>query len=199
MPVYNNPQLIPKTRRRTALSMGLFYSKLSYSEFADVIAAGSASLATNTSVIRIGSFETLREVETRGANAQYELDYEYPGEIADVIPTRPERTITIDKVVLYSSGGTGDILEALGLSNLTSGNWTIMDQLEPLTIIRFEAVPAKADGTKMTVNSAAAKEIITFWENCWLTANPKDYEIMGDLKIMQSCTLTAGRKYVTVQ
>ena len=203
MPVLENSQFIPKTKRRTALSMGLYYSKIRFSDFPAVLAAGSSALSGNNSIIRIGSYETMSEAEGRDATAQYELDYDYPGEIADVIPGKPDRTLTIGKVILYSGTGTGDILEAIGMKGVGSSGWTIMEQVEPITLVRFEAVPRKSDGSIMQVKlitggTADAKEILTYWEDCWLTANPKAFEISGDLKVLQSCTFRVGRKFVKV-
>jgi len=192
--VIDNSGLIPRTKRRTALSVAIYAGFGSYKDFVSQLQAGTPP----TALRRIGSIESFSETESRDANSQYELDADYPGEIVDVIPTRPERELTINRAVLYSSSGAGDIFEALGIGPTTG--WNIMNQVIPLLLLRYEVTPTATTSTNNTQNTSntGTKTVITVWEDCWLTASPKEFDVMGDLKIIQSCTIKAGRKYTIV-
>ena len=186
-----NTGYIPQTKRKTALSISLWYGGTTLGT------NGESASFSQAAATRIGSVESMSETETRGANSQYELDYFYPGEIADVIPTLPEREITLNKVVMYSNladFGTGDIFEALGISGINTSDpyWNIMAQIKPITITRIEAIPTG------TGSDSTNKVVTTVWENCWLTSAPKEFSVTGDLKIVQTCTLKCGRKYTKV-
>lgn len=212
---------IPLTRRKTAWSVGIYVTDvdLSFQNLSSQLMEIAAGKAVK-GIKKIGSVLQFREEERRETTVQYELDADVPGEIVDVVPRIVTRTLTIQKAVLYpgatprgttsysiSSGASGDALDVnhgLGFTTAfrTRGTMSgaglvgfdLMDQIAPLTIIRFELSPAKAEAGKE--NEQAYGNVVTVWRDCWITGAPKNFDIRGDMVVIQDVTIQPGAKEV---
>ena len=187
--VLNNPQLIPKTKRRTSLSVGLFYTTVAIADWFNLLFDSSfwrdvAAGTRDTRLIKIGAVESFRDNEERDISIHHELDADIAGQIIGVVPKNIEGLLTINRALLYTNNGTGDILEAIGYSNDTG--WTLKNQSSSFTLVKIEVTPIKHLTSTTNDTSFTYKNIITIWSDCWLRNNPKEYSISDSLTIIQN-------------
>lgn len=178
---------LPRTRRKYAFSAKWYVGKIDFENvsIASVLQAFVTGGGT-PQLIPIGAIESFSEDERRDARAQYELDAEKPGLIVEQIPQLLTRTLTIDRAVLYKLPGKvgGDFLEATGLSDVSN----LVGHKEPFVIIKIDYRPTESGEKKV--------ESVTAYCGCWVTANPKRYEVRGELKIVQSIPVSYSRKFI---
>src|ERR1035437_6423757 len=73
-----------------------------------------ASILTAVQSSPIGAVESFSETNTRPAVIRFEMNSDAPGVVQEVTPNQVEaRTITLDRVVLYS----GDVLDTFDITN----------------------------------------------------------------------------------
>jgi len=140
--------------------------------------ANPASILTAVQSSPIGAVESFSETNSRPAVIRFEMNSDAPGVVQEVTPNQVEaRTITLDRVVLYS----GDVLDTF---DVTNGD--IVFQYYPFALIKVEVAPA----------SANLPDIITVYRDCWFTTNPKAYAVRTDLKIIQTVNITYSEREV---
>ena len=135
--------------------------------------------ALSESSVKIGSIESFSEASPRSTEPRYELDADLAGDIVERIPQLVDRTLTINRGVLYSRG---DILQAFGFDDI----FDIADQNVPFVIMKVEKAPAGVNVQDRT----------TAYEGCWFHDLPKSYDIGGNLKVMQDVSIGYTRKRV---
>jgi len=200
MSIFYNPEsvnLIPRTKRRTPLSVGIYYSDITPQDWLDflknpnntkfksVFGSGKGALK------QVAKVEGFNEREDRTVTLHHELDADIPQQIIGIAPKLvEERTITLRHVLFYSDEGPGDVLQAFGYGQDQGGvpglGWTLYSQRSPFNVIKIE------------VNPNGIKQVVSVYTSCWLTNNPKDYEITGDFKILQEVELRYKDKHVFI-
>jgi hypothetical protein len=118
------------------------------------------------------------ERSPRTTEPRYELDADIAGDIVERIPRLVDKTLTINRAVLYSA----DMLEAFGFSDAQE----IIDQAVPFVVVKVERAPSGSGIPTRT----------TVYEGCWFHDLPKTYDLSGDLKIMQDVEIGYTRKLV---
>lgn len=151
----------------------------------DTLSAASlsnpATVLTAVQNAPIGAVESFEETNNRPADIRFEMNAEAPGVVLEAFPNQVNaRTITMNRVVLYS----GDVTETFVI---TGGD--IVQQYKPFALIKVEVAPEGANQPTR----------ITVYRGCWLTSNPKAYNVRDSLKIVQSVNITyAEREVVAV-
>ncbi len=145
----------------------------------DSLNDADAIRALSDSSVKIGAIESFSEASPRSTEPRYELDAEVAGDIVERVPQLVDRTLTINRGVLYS---TGDILAAFGFTDITD----IVDQNIPFVIMKVEKAPEGVNVPDRT----------TLYEGCWFHDLPKTYDIGGNLKVMQDVTIGYTKKRV---
>jgi len=133
----------------------------------------------NTVVKKLGSIEQFREGNPRRTEPRYQFDDDDPGDIVERIPVLVDRTLNIDKAVLYNK----DLIQAFGSADMTD----IIEMKKPFVIIKHEKYPESLGGGQK----------VTRYEGCWFHDNPKTYNLTGALKIVQSAEIGYTRRRVT--
>jgi hypothetical protein len=166
---------IARTQARLATSVTLRYIQGDI----DVSSLGDASklraLANGGTII--GAVQSFSEANPRTTEPRYELDANKAGDIVERIPQKPDRTLHINRAVLYGS----DILQALGYTNAID----IIDQNVPFVIVKVETAPAGSNVTDRT----------TMYTGCWFHDLPKTYDIGGNLLVMQDLEIGYTAKF----
>jgi len=134
--------------------------------------------ALSESSVKIGAVQTFSEATPRGTDPRYELDADITGDIVERIPRLVDRTLRINRAVLY----TADMLEAFGFTDIDD----IVDQNVPFVVFKVERAP---EGSGIVTKT-------TVYEGCWFHDLPKTYDIGGDLKVMQDVEIGYVRKHV---
>ena len=145
----------------------------------DSLGDADAIRALAESSVKVGAIESFSEATPRGTDPRYELDAEIAGDIVERVPQLVDRTLTINRGILYQRG---DILEAFGFTDITD----IADQNVPFVIMKVEKAPAGVNVPDRT----------TLYEGCWFHDLPKTYDIGGNLKVMQDVTIGYTRKRI---
>ena len=143
----------------------------------DTLNDAAALAALSTSSVKIGAIKSFSESTPRNTVPRYELDADNPGEIVERIPQLVDRTLTINRAVLF----TGDMLAAFGFSDIND----IIDQNVPFVIIKVEKAPTQS----------AIPDKTTVYQGCWFHDLPKEYSLEGDLLVMQNVTIGYTRKF----
>ncbi len=143
--------------------------------------ANPATILTAVQNAPIGAVESFSESNSRPAAIRFEMNAAAPGVVQEVTPNQVEaRTITLDRVVLYSS----DVTETF---QIDAGD--IVQQWKPFALIKVESSP---EGSNVPNR-------ITVFRGAWFTTNPKAYAVRSDLKIIQQVNITyAEREVVSV-
>jgi len=178
---------LPLTNARLATSIKIYSIKddldltQNLSSIAGNIASGKYGSATP-----IGAITKLEEVNSRTAPARYEVDADSAGEIVERIPQLVDRTLRIERIVLYS----GDAIKAI--ANVDAD---LINQTKPFTIAKVEYnVTKDANG-----NVVKTPQAVTLYLGCWFTTNPKSYSVTGNIHIIQTVDVGyAKRRYFTV-
>lgn len=126
----------------------------------------------------IGAVESFAESNNRPAQIRFEMNANAPGVVLEAFPNQVEaRTITLERVVLYS----GDATETF---QIDAGD--IVQQFKPFALIKVETSPEGAN----------VPDRITVFRGCWFTSNPKAYQVKSDLKIVQQINITYSEREV---
>lgn len=144
----------------------------------DSLSSADAIRALSDSSVKIGAIKTFSEKSPRTTEPRYELDADLGGDIVERIPKLVDRSLTINRAVLYSA----DILEAFGFSDIND----IIDQNVPFVVVKVERAP---DGSGIPTKT-------TLYEGCWFHDLPKSYDLGGDLQVMQDVEIGYTRKLV---
>lgn len=144
----------------------------------DALSDADAIRALSESSIKIGAVKTFSEKSPRTTEPRYELDADIAGDIVERIPKLVDRTLTINRAVLYSA----DILDAFGFTDISD----IIDQNVPFCVVKVERAP---EGSGIPTRT-------TVYEGCWFHDLPKSYDLGGDLQVMQDVELGYTRKFV---
>jgi len=137
-----------------------------------------ASILSAVQSAPIGAVESFSETNSRPAQIRFQMDSDNPGVVQEVLPNQVEaRTITLDRVVLYS----GDALDVFQIEN-----GDIVFQYAPFAMIKVEVAPAGSN----------LPEVITIYTGCWFTTNPKAYAVRDNLKIVQTVNITYANREV---
>ncbi len=128
------------------------------------------------SAVLVGAVLSLSETNPRGTTPRYELDANKAGEMVERTPGLADNMLTLNRVVLYAS----DMLEAFGFSDAQS----IIDQNVPFIIVKEERAPA----------SSGVQTRTTVYEGCWFHDLPKNYDITGDLRVIQNVEVGYTKK-----
>lgn len=177
--VANAPQ-IPSTKARLATSITLKLLNGS-------IDPQQITVAQLTAAATLGAVVSFSEENTRPADARYEVDADTAGEIVERLPQLVDRTLRLQRTVLYES----DMLEAFGISG-----GDLINQSQPFVIFKTERVPPGA----IDANGQAIATRYTIFTGCWFTSNPKAFSVTGrDIKVVQDVTVSYARRQVIVQ
>jgi len=125
--------------------------------------------------VSITAMVSFGESNPRVTTEHYELDADVYGEIVEQTPKYAGRSFKIKRAVLYTS----DMLEFFGVEGDD-----LVNQTEPFTLQKVEYLPGGS--VSKTTN----------YVECWFQDNPKDYEIAGDLVIIQEVDVKYSRKEV---
>jgi hypothetical protein len=182
----NQPNL-PLTNARLATSIKIYAIKddldLSgdLSSIASSIASGKYGKA-----VPIAAITRLEEVNNRPATPRYEIDADSAGEIVERIPQLVDRTLRVERIVLYSS----DAIKAIA-----DVDADLINQTKPFTIAKVEYNVSKdANG-----NVVKKPQAVTLYLGCWFTSNPKSYSVSGNIHIIQNVDIGyAKRRYYTI-
>jgi len=142
----------------------------------DVLGDADAIRALAEKSVIIGGVVSMSEENTRDTNPRYELDADKVGQMVERTPGLEDLTLTLNRVVLYAT----DMLEAFGFNDAQS----LIDQNVPFVIVKEERAPAGSGVTTRT----------TMWTGCWFHNMPKNYDMSGDLRVMQNVNIGATRK-----
>jgi len=145
----------------------------------DSLGDTEAIRALSESSVKVGAIESFSEASPRSTEPRYELDAETAGDIIERIPQLVDRTLTINRGILYN---TGDILEAFGFTDIDD----IADQNIPFVIMKVEKAPEGVNVPDRT----------TLYEGCWFHDLPKTYDIGGNLKVMQDVAIGYTKKRI---
>ena len=143
----------------------------------DSLNDADAVRALSQSSVKIGAVQSFSEASPRDTTPRYELDADIAGDIVERVPGLVNRTLHINRAVLYSA----DIFEAFGFTDVTD----IIDQNIAFTVVKVERAP---DGTGVPTKT-------TVYAGCWFHDLPKSYDIGGDLKVMQDLEIGYTRKF----
>lgn len=166
-----------KTRARLATSVTIRAIRGEVN--VDALGDADAIRALSESSTKIGAIESFSEASPRPTEPRYALDAEVAGDIQERIPQLVERTLTINRAILYEKG---DILEAFGFTDIID----IADQNVPFVIMKVEKAP----------EGVSVPDRTTLYEGCWFHDLPKTYDIGGNLKVMQDVTIGYTKKRV---
>jgi hypothetical protein len=144
----------------------------------DSLSSADAIRALSESSVKIGAVKTFSEKSPRTTEPRYELDADIAGDIVERIPKLVDRTLTINRAVLYSA----DILDAFGFTDISD----IIDQNVPFVVVKVERAP---EGSGIPTKT-------TLYEGCWFHDLPKSYDLGGDLQVMQDVEIGYTRKLV---
>lgn len=167
---------LPKTQAR--LSTSVTIRALRGEVNTDSLTDADAIRALSESSVKVGAVMSFTERSPRTTEPRYELDADLAGDIVERIPRLVDRTLTINRAVLYSS----DMLEAFGYTDAQD----IIDQNIPFVVVKVERAPAGSGTITRT----------TVYEGCWFHDLPKTYDLSGDLKVMQDVEIGYTRKLV---
>jgi hypothetical protein len=165
---------LAKTTARTSLSaqFAVFPDDLNITDNFDIAAINAAKKV-------IGAIERFTEANPRATTPRYELDYTNGGEIQERIPGLVDRTLTIERAVLYTS----DMLNIFGTARLDD----IIENYKPFSIMKTEIAPeGNLEPTRVTI-----------YTGCWFHDNPKEYNLTGNLKIIQSVNIGYTKRFVS--
>jgi len=147
----------------------------------------AADLANPTAILQavqntpIGAVQSLTEANDRPAHMRFEMDYTKPGVVTEVYPGLVNmRTVTLNRVVLYSSDATETF-------SINYGD--VVHQWKPFALIKVEVSP---EGVNVP-------DRITIYRTGWFTTNPKAYNLAGggaDIKIVQSINIAYSEREV---
>jgi len=143
----------------------------------DITSATAVTAISNW--FQLGSVERFEESNTRATTERYELNSDNPGEILERIPELTKRSLTLQKVVLY----TQDMMELFGTTNFDD----IIDNYKAFSIQKLESIPEGSTALART----------TYYTGCWFHDNPKSYDISRELKMVQSVTIGFTRRFVS--
>lgn len=144
----------------------------------DSLGSADAIRALAESSIKVGAIKTFSEKTPRSTTPRYELDADVAGDIVERIPGLVDRTLNVNRAVLYSS----DILQAFGFTDAID----IIDQNVPFVVVKVERGPENSGVQTKT----------TMYTGCWFHDLPKSYDMSGDLLIMQDLEIGYTRKFV---
>ena len=167
---------IAQTNARLATSVTIRYVKGNIDASALGDPAALRALAQGAPII--GAIQSFAEASPRTSEPRYELDADKAGDIVERIPQKPDRTLHINRAVLYGS----DILQALGFNDAID----IIDQNTPFVIMKEETVPA---GSNLAPR-------VTLYTGCWFHDLPKTYDIGNNLLVMQDLEIGYTQKHV---
>lgn len=137
-----------------------------------------ATILTAVQSAPIGAVESFSESNNRPAGIRFEMNADAPGVVLEAYPNQVEaRTITLDRVVLY----TADATETFQI-----GGGDIVQQFQPFALVKVESSP----------DNATVPNRITVFRGCWFTSNPKAYTVKADLKIIQTINITYSEREV---
>jgi len=140
--------------------------------------ANPAAILTAVQNAPIGAVESFQETNNRPAAIRFEMNAGAPGVVQEVTPNQVEaRTITLDRVVLYSSDATETF-------QIDAGD--IVQQYKPFALIKVETSPEGAN----------VPDRITVFRGAWFTSNPKAYAVRDALKIIQTINITYSEREV---
>ena len=168
---------LPKTVARLSTSVTI---RLISEDNLDAAALSDpAVLLASVANAPIGAVESFEESNARPAGIRFEMNASRPGVVLEAYPNQVEaRTLEISRVVLYEN----DVTEAFSID---AGD--IVHQWKAFAIIKVEKSPDE-------VNVA---DRITVYRGCWLTTNPKAYNVSGgELKIVQDVSVTYSEREV---
>lgn len=170
---------LPKTTLR--LSTSVTIRLIPEDTLSAAVLNNPATVLTAVQNTQLGSVERFEESNNRPADIRFEMNADAPGVVLEAFPNQVQaRTITLERLVLYSSDVTETFL-------ITGGD--IVQQYKPFALVKLEVTPEGSNLPKR----------ITVYRGCWLTSNPKAYAIRDSLKIVQSVNITyAEREVVSV-
>ena len=143
----------------------------------DSLTDAAALAALSSSSVKIGAIQSFSEATPRATQPRYELDADTAGDIVERIPQLVDRTLTIHRAVLY----TADMLTAFGYTDIID----IADQNIPFAVVKVERTPTGSPVPTRT----------TVYTGCWFHDLPKSYDMGGDMKVMQDCTIGYTKKF----
>lgn len=144
----------------------------------DALGDADAIRALSESSVKIGAITSFTEASPRTTTPRYELDADLAGDIVERTPQLVDRTLRLNRVVLYEK----DILQAFGFTDV----FDIIDQNIPFTIVKVERAP---DGSGLATTT-------TVYEGCWFHDLPKNFDLTGDLRVVQDVEVGYTRKRV---
>ena len=162
--------LIPTTQARLSTSIQIF------------------ALDQNNRLISkpIGAVESLSEAEGKPSDPRYEIDADHPGEQSERTPGKMERSLTINRAILYDVDSILDVFQIKDKEGNPADD--LIWQTKPVAIQKVEYYP---DGNLY-------KSKTTTFNGCWIHGNPKTYSIAGtNLRIVQSVPIGYTNKTVT--
>ena len=127
----------------------------------------------------LGSIERFEERNPRTTAPRYEINADNPGEIMERIPTLVDRTLSIQRAIMYNA----DLMQSFGTTDL----YDIIQQDKPFAIVKIEKAPA----------NSGVSDKATVYTGCWLHDNPKEYNITRELKMVQTADIGYTRRFVT--
>lgn len=134
----------------------------------------------------LGAVTEFSEDNNRPTETRYELDADLAGEIVEQLPQLVDRTLKLQRVVLYEN----DMLEAFGISG-----GDLINQSQPFAILKIETAPTGAVDSK----GAAVPTRISLYSGCWFTSNPKAFKVSGrDIRVMQDVNVAYARRRVVL-
>jgi hypothetical protein len=166
---------LSKTRARMATSVTIRAIKGEVN--VDSLADANAIRALSESSVKIGAIQSFTEANPRLTEPRYELDADQAGDIVERIPRLVDRTLRINRAVLYSA----DMLQAFGFTDIID----IVDQNVPFVIVKVERAP---DGSGIPTKT-------TVYQGCWFHDMPKTYDMGADLKVMQDVEIGFTNKF----
>ena len=156
---------LPVTKARSSLSVKLYIIP----QDVDITIMTSTNIASLTAVAKVvGAIESFSEANPRTTNPRYELNSDNPGEIVERMPTLADRTLTINRAVLYTS----DIMQLLGVNDFND----VIDNYKAFAIMKQEIAP---EGSGVPTK-------VTIFTGCWFHDFPKEYNLSGNMKIIQN-------------
>lgn len=163
------------TKARTAKSVTIRTIKGNIN--IDSLSDAAALEALSRSAVKVGAIVEFSESTPRTTTPRYELDADLAGDIVERIPGLVDRTLTIQRAVLYTS----DMLQAMGYDSAVD----IIEQNVPFVIVKVERSPAGSGvATKTTV-----------YTGCWFHDLPKSYSYQGDVRVVQNVEVGYTRKF----
>ncbi|MEM3509299.1 MAG: hypothetical protein QXL51_00475 [Candidatus Aenigmatarchaeota archaeon] len=175
---------LPQTQARLAISIKI-YAVNTDLDWSDPLKIDSflinISKGTAAGITPIAGVTRLDEANTRNAVPRYEIDADKPGEIVERIPQLVDRTLTLERVVLYSA----DALKAIG--NIDGAD--LIEQTKPFSIVKVEYQPDPNNPSGKTPQS------VTMFTGCWFTSNPKSYNLGGNIHIIQACNVAYAKRF----